>query len=115
MPFWVCLSVVFSQVSAFVCSNAVSWSIYVERFWIKCVMIPKLSVIRAVHCSLWENEPGSNSVHIVVVCSSVALEENLVNGTLAALLAHSQSCRMKSIVEIEQNLVWTCCKCILLL
>ena len=65
------------------------------------VTIPKLSVNQEVHCSLWENEPGSNSVHIVVVCSSVALEENLVNGTLAALLAHSQSCRMKSTVELN--------------
>ena len=54
-----------------------------------------------VHCSLWENEPGSNSVHNVGVCSSAALEQNPVQDTLAASLVHSQSCRMKSTVEMN--------------
>ena len=78
MQFWVCLSVVFSEVSAFLCANAVSWSVYVERFWIKCVMIPKLSVNRAVHCFLLEKDPSSDSVHIMAECSSGALEQNPV-------------------------------------
>ena len=57
-------------------------------------MFPNLLVNRF----LWENEPGFNSVHIVGVCSSVALELNSVQDTLAALLVHSQSCKTKSTV-----------------
>ena len=41
-------------------------------------------------------------------CSSVALEQNPVQDTSAALLFHSQSCGMKSAVEFEMNLVCTC-------
>ena len=40
-------------------------------------------------------------------CSSVALEQNPVQDTLATLLVDSQSCRMKSTVNFEMNLVWT--------
>ena len=54
-----------------------------------------------VQLTLWENEPGSNSVHILGARSSVALEENPVQETLAALLVHSQSCRMKSLVKLN--------------
>ena len=48
------------------------------------VMIPNLSVNREVQFSLRKNQPGSNSVHIVGACSSVALEQNPVQDTLAA-------------------------------
>ena len=44
-----------------------------------------------VKFSLQENQPGSNSVHIVGACSSVVLEQNPVQDSLAALLLHSQS------------------------
>ena len=37
-------------------------------------------------------------------CSSVALEQNKVHATLAALLVHSQSCRIKSRVKL--NCIW---------
>ena len=50
-----------------------------------------------VHYSVCENEPLSDSVHNVGECTSVALEQNPVQGTLAAL----QSCRMKSTVELN--------------
>ena len=63
---------------------------------------------RSRQCSLLENEPSSDSVQIVGECSSVALEQNPVQDTLAALPVHSQSCTMKSTVESEMNLVWTC-------
>ena len=63
--------------------------------------IPKLSVNSEVHCSVWENKPPLDSVHNVGECTSVALEQNPVQDTLAALLAHSQSCRMKSTVELN--------------
>ena len=43
----------------------------------------------------------SNTVHIEGACTSVALEQNRVQDTLAALLVHSQSCRMKSRVELH--------------
>ena len=36
VPFWVCLTVVFSEMADLLCSSAVSCSVYVERFWIKC-------------------------------------------------------------------------------
>ena len=91
----------FSEVATSLCSNIFSWSVYVERVWIKCVMIPKLSMIRAVHCSLLKKDPTSDSVHIMEECSSGPSEENPVQDTLAALLAHSQSCRMKSTVELN--------------
>ena len=78
MQLWVCLSVVFSEVADFLCSNAGFWSAYVERFSIKCVMIPKLSVNRAVRCFLLEKDPSSDSVHIMAECSSGALEQNPV-------------------------------------
>ena len=68
------------------------------------VMIPNLSVIREVQFSLRENQPGSNSVHIVGKCSSDALEQNPVQDTLAALLVHSQSCRMKR--WVKYNWIW---------
>ena len=41
-------------------------------------------------------------------CSSVVLEQNSEQDTLAALLVHSQSCRMKSTADFEMNQVWTC-------
>ena len=41
--------------------------------------------------------------------SSGALEENPVQDILVALLVHSQSCRMKSTVDLETILVWTRC------
>ena len=44
-----------------------------------------------VKFSLQENQPGSNSVHVVGACSSVVLEQNPVQDSLAALLLHSQS------------------------
>ena len=65
------------------------------------VRIPKLSVNSEVHCSVCENKPLSDSVHNVGECTSVALEQNPVQDTLAALLAHSQSCRMKSLVKLN--------------
>ena len=65
------------------------------------VMIPNLSVNCEVQFSVRENQPGSNFVHIMVACSSVALEQNRVQDTLSALLVHSQSCRMKSTVEVN--------------
>ena len=65
------------------------------------VMIPNLSVIREVQFSLRENQPGSNSVHIVGECSSDALEQNPVQDNLGALLVHSQSCRMKRRVKFN--------------
>ena len=58
------------------------------------VMIPNLSVNREVQFSYQKNQPGSNSVHITGECSSVALEENPVQDTLAALIVHSQSSTM---------------------
>ncbi|WP_419617610.1 hypothetical protein, partial [Thiolapillus sp.] len=42
-----------------------------------------------------------NLNHIVGVCGFVAFEQNPVQGTLAALLVHSQSCRIKSTDEFE--------------
>ena len=63
------------------------------------VTIPKLSVNREVHCCLWENEPSSDSIHIVEEYNWVVLEQNPVQDTLAALLVHSQSCTMKSTVD----------------
>ena len=68
------------------------------------VMIPNLSVNREVQFSLRENQPGSNSVHIVGKCSSDALEQNPVQDTLAALLVHSQSCRMTR--WVKYNWIW---------
>ena len=59
------------------------------------VMIPNLSVNREVQFSLRKNQPGSNSVHIMGACSSVALEENPVQDTLAALIVHSQTSTME--------------------
>ena len=50
---------------------------------------------REVQFSLRKNQPGSNSVHIVGACNSVALEENPVQDTLAALIVHRQSCTME--------------------
>ena len=67
-------------------------------------MIPNLLVNRQVQFSLRENQPGWNSLHIRVARSSVALEQNSVQDTLAALLVHSQSCRMKS--KVELNWIW---------
>ena len=52
-------------------------------------MIPRLSVIRGVHCSLRKNETSSDSGLIVGECSSIALEPNAVQDTLAALLVDS--------------------------
>ena len=66
-------------------------------------MIPRLSVIRGVHCSLRKNETSSDSGLIVGECSSIALEPNAVQDTLAALLVHSQFCRMKSTADFEMN------------
>ena len=63
-------------------------------------MISNFLLNREVQFSVRENEPGSNSV----AWSSVALEQNRVQDTLAALLVHSQSCRMKSTVEL--NWIW---------
>ena len=65
-------------------------------------MIAKFSVNRDVHFSLGENEPGLE-VHIVGECSSVAFEQNPMQGTLAALLVHSQSCRMKSTIDFKMD------------
>ena len=41
-----------------------------------------------------KNKPTSDSVHVVGECSSVVLEQNSEQDTLAALLVHSQSCGM---------------------
>ena len=41
-------------------------------------MISKLFVNRWLPCSSRENEPSFHSAHIVGECSSVALEQNLV-------------------------------------
>ena len=68
-------------------------------------MIPKLSVNRGVHCSLREIEPSSDFVGI---CSSVALEQNLVRDTLAALHVQSRTWRIKSTLGFEMNKVWAC-------
>ena len=65
------------------------------------VMIPNLSVNCEVQFSVLENQPAPNSVHIMVVCSSVALEKKRVQDTLSALPVHRQSCRMKSTVELN--------------
>jgi len=67
------------------------------------VMMSMLSVNRGVHCTLWEEKPTSDSVHIVGECSSVVSEQNSVQDTLAALLVHSQFCRMKSTADFEMN------------
>ena len=58
------------------------------------VMIPNLSVNREVQFSLRKNLAGSNSVHIMGACSSVALEQNPVQDILAALIVHSESSTM---------------------
>ncbi len=42
-------------------------------------------------------------MNLVGECSSVAFEQNPVQGTLAALLVHSQSCRMKSTIDFEMD------------
>ncbi|WP_293682109.1 hypothetical protein, partial [Thiolapillus sp.] len=63
------------------------------------VMMSMLSVNR----TLWEEKPTSDSVHIVGECSSVVSEQNSVQDTLAALLVHSQFCRMKSTADFEMN------------
>ena len=68
-----------------------------------CGMIPKLSVNRGVHYSLRKNETSSDSSHIVGECSWIALEQNAVQDTLAALLVHSHSSRIKSTVDVEMN------------
>ena len=59
-----------------------------------------------VKFSLQENQPGSNSVHIVgaldcLGLGSVVLEQNPVQDSLAALLLHSQSCRIKMRVKFN--------------
>ena len=56
----------------------------------------KINLVRT-QFALWEKE-----------CSSVAFEQNLAQGTLSALLVHSQSCRIKSTVEFQMNQVWAC-------
>jgi len=56
----------------------------------------------SVNRTLWE-EKTSDSVHIVGECSSVVSEQNSVQDTLAALLVHSQFCRMKSTADFEMN------------
>ena len=110
VPLWVCLSVVFSEIAALLCSSAVSWSVYVHRFWIKfaeCTKCfrydPKVVSEAWSTRSSCENEPSSDSVQIVGECSSVALEENPVKDSLAVFLVHNQSCTMKSTVEFEMN------------
>ena len=65
-------------------------------------MIRNLLVNRLQQFSLLENQPGSNSVHILWGCSSVALEQNEVQSTLATLLVHSQSGRMKRRVKLNR-------------
>ena len=65
------------------------------------VMIPNLSVNREVQFSLRKNLAGSNSVHIMGACSSVALEQNPVQDILAALIVHRQSCRMERRVIVK--------------
>ena len=45
------------------------------------VMVLKLSMNSALHCTLWENKPTSDSVHIVGECSSVVPEQNSVQDT----------------------------------
>ena len=96
VPFWVCLTVVFSEMADLLCSSAVSCSVYVERFWIKCA-----------ECRKWIRnaaEVGSESWGTLFLkgkwiqlrlssnirkCSSVPLQQNGVQDTLAALLVHS--------------------------
>ena len=62
-------------------------------------MFPKLAMNRGVHCCLRETESCSDPVHILGECSWIALQQNAVQDTLAALFVHSQSCKMKSTVE----------------
>ena len=45
------------------------------------------------------------SLHIVGACSSVALEQNEVQATLATLLVHSQTGRMKRRVKFNIGFV----------
>ena len=51
VPCWVYLSVGFSEIVFSMCSSAVSRSVYIERFWIKCAeMVPLLS--RGCQCTV---------------------------------------------------------------
>ena len=50
----------------------------------------------------WKINLDRISVHIVGVCSSFALEQNEVQATLATLLVHSQSGRMKRRVKLTR-------------
>ena len=51
-------------------------------------MIPKMFVQSGLHCSLRENKRGLDSARSIGECSSVGLEQNRVQDTLAALHVH---------------------------
>ena len=110
MPFWVGLSVVFSEIAAlFVEVQFPGHFMYID-FGLSVLsagngsgMIPKLAVNRGVHCSLQEIESSSD---FVGKCRSIALEQNLVRDTLAALHVHSRTWRIKSTLDFEMNKFW---------
>ena len=67
------------------------------------VMIPKFSVNFGVDCTLCENKLTSDSVHIAGKCNSIVLEQNLVQGTLTALLVTASPAEWRTQLTLKSN------------